>query len=311
MVGEHNLPSAIGLRVYQLTVAPRGAPEPIDLRSAELRVLVPDFLTRFVGAHTTVRRNDDAERSWYFEEAEDNGPGLSKGYLHYGTFGFESRFVDTNTQATSYNRQVSDIEEVPLFYEVWTPSRGRSAFIAFQTFRGRSCANLVLSAMRNEFEGANPNFLLRYTNLMPSDFRGSLYHNNQVKRVRLIKRNSSRELANRLLQEPNPVDMEIILSARRKGFFGRLGDVAEQLRENAEGVVAYDGIEFDEARADVQVGNKLRPVGVFGGNRSVGLIDLTNDIDEWEGGHPKFESIAKESSDILEHFYSIVSGSPA
>lgn len=304
------MPSAIGLRVYQLTVAPRGTPDPIDLRSGDLTVNGPDFLTRFVGAHRTVNRNDDAERSWYFEERQQPGAGLSKGYLHYGTFGFESRFVDTHTQTTSYNRQTSDIEEVPLFYEIWTPSRGRSAFMAFQTFRGRSCANMVLNAMREEFETANPGYLLRYTNLMPSDFRGSLYHNNQVKRVRLIKRNTSRNPANRLLQEAKPVDMEIILTARRKDFFGRLGDVAEQLRENAEGVIAYDGIEFDEARADVQVGNKLRPVGVFGGNRSVGLIDLTNEITDWEGGHPRFEAIAAECSDIIEHFYSIITGAP-
>ncbi len=305
------MPSAIGLRVYQITVAERGTPDPIDLRDPDLRLAVPQFLTRFISSHVTVNRNDIMERSWYFEEVEEDGPGLSKGYIHYGTFGFESRFVDTRTQATNYRRQVSDIEEVPLFYEVWTPSRGKSTFMAFQTFRGRSCANMVLSSLREDFEAANPGYLLRYTNLMPSDFRGNLYNDYQVKRVRLIKRNTSRELAEQLLHEPEPIDMEIILSARKKNFFGRLGDVANQLRERAEGVVLYDGIEFDEARADVQVGKKIRPVGIFGTNRSVGLIDLTGAIEYGEDGHPTFDSMASECSDILEHFFSIVSGSPA
>ncbi len=40
------------------------------------------------------------ERTWYFEEKDRDEVGCSKGYVRYGTVGFESTFVDNETKKT-------------------------------------------------------------------------------------------------------------------------------------------------------------------------------------------------------------------
>lgn len=130
-----SLTSAIGLRVYQITISLRGDSKALAIDDPSLRKAVKPFLTGFVGARKKVIRNATIERSWYFEEKSADGSGKSRGYVHYGTFGFTSRMVDTVTQKTNYRRKVTDIEEVPLYYEFWCPDKGKHALIAFQSFQ--------------------------------------------------------------------------------------------------------------------------------------------------------------------------------
>ncbi len=268
-------------------------------------------MTAFVGSRKRVVQNAEMERSWYFEEKKADGSGKSRGYVHYGTYGFASRMVDTITQMTSYKRKVTDVEEVPLYYEFWSPDRGKYALAAFQSFQGRSCVSLVMSAMKEAFEAANPGYLLRYFKLLPNDRRGSLYEAAGVKRVHLIKRNASGDLANRVMNEPRPVNMEIILSAQKKQSLGPLGEVTRAIRENVEGVIVYEGMKFDEVSADVKIGNRTLPVGIFGGDGNAGVIELTDVVDKGADGHPKFDSMAEHTQNILVHFQSILSGAPA
>ena len=78
------------------------------------------------------------------------------------------------------------------------------------------------------------------------------------------------------------------------------------MKKSSEGVVVHDGISFDKAVADIKVGNRIRPVGVFGDSKDVGLIDLTDAVERGEDGHPKFASMVKETKSILADFFSIL-----
>lgn len=304
------MPSAIGLRVYQISVSLRGDPQALAIDDPALRQALKPFLTAFIGGRKRVIQNAEMERSWYFEEKKAEGSGKSRGYVHYGTFGFASRMVDTLTQAETYKRKVTDVEEVPLYYEFWSPDKGKHALAAFQSFQGRSCVSLVMNAMKEAFETANPGYLFRYYKLLPNDRRGSLYSGAGVKRVHLIKRNASGDLANRIMNEPRPVDLEIILSAKRMMSMGPLGEVSKSIRENVEGVVVYEGMKFDEVSADVKIGNRTLPVGIFGGDGNAGVIELTEVVDKGVDGHPTFDSLAEHTQNILVHFQSILSGAP-
>lgn len=300
----------IGLRVYQLTVARRGDPEPLPIDTDELRVPLRRFFSRFLSNHRTVHRNDVSERSFYFIPVDGDDRGRSVGHVRYGVFGFESQIVDTETQTVEYDRQRYHAEEVPLFYQLWTPDMGYSAFLALQTFGVRSCATHVLNLMREEFNSRNSEHLFRYTNLIPNDARGSIFNAAPVHSVKLIKRNSIGDLPNRLLNRPEPVDYEVVVKARRGSTLGSLSDMTSFLRQNVESVVQFDGSEFDEARAEIKVGRKIRPVGVFGGSTQTGIIDISDDVERMASGHPTFDSILNQSQDIIEHFHTIVSGRP-
>jgi hypothetical protein len=301
---------AIGLRVYTIGLHAKGNTTPLFLNDLENGPSVPGFISDFLNDHAKVIQNNDAERSWYFEPKGKQEPTCHRGYVHYGTFGFESNFIDTKTKQKKYRRLTTDIEEIPLFYEFWSPSGSKIGFAAFQSFQGRSCINLVMTQMRVQFEKVNPGFVLSFRKVLPNDAKGSALYSAPVKRLRLIKRKASGDIADRYFDNPSPdaIDIEITMSARRNKNLGNLSSLLKSLKGGTSSVLTHDGLDFPEATADIRVGNRTRRVGVFGVNSDAGVIDLTDVIVRGPDGHPTFESIKKETNEILKDFFRTLNG---
>lgn len=299
--------SAIGIRGYLVTAHKKGSAAILSFDESGLNVKPPQFFTDFVASHSAVVQNVAKERSWYFEEKESDSLANSRGYTHYGTFGFESNFVDIKTKAKNYRRKVDDIEEIPLFYEFWRPENADLCFAAFQSFQGRSCIKLIMDQAQAEFAALNPGYILKIRKLLPSE-GSSLYGKAPVRQLRLIKRNAPQDLTDRFLRRrvPDKVNFEVRLSTNRNKTLGTFGEVTSALRKNDAGVVLHDGIEFSEVYAEVKIGGKYRPVGVFGGNSSAGVIDITEDIIRGVDGHPTFDSLKLQCDKILLDFYNVV-----
>lgn len=298
--------NAIGLRCYLLTVHKERDTSTLSFEDDfEFELSPAPFLKNFVEANSDAIRDNDRERSWYFEPLSF-GPtnGSSKGYIHYGTFGFESNLVDSKTKKSEFRRKVDHVEEIPLFYEIWRPNGADYAFAAFQSFAGRSCVTLVSEKVEEAFRIANPGYVLKFKKLVPNDGSGSVYAEAPVKQLRFIRRNASSDLADRYIGESSkPIDMELLLRARRKQSLGLFGTISRNLkRSDGAGVISYDGIEFSEAIANIRVGGKYRPVGVFGVNSDTGVIDITSDIKRGLNGHPIFGTVEEQVKNILADF---------
>lgn len=301
--------SAIGIRVYQLNVKLKHKQKTpsLSLYSADLASAVPTFISRFIAANVLVVKNDTVERSWFFEQKYGDKAGNSRGYVHYGTFGFESNLIDAKTKERKYRRQTTDIEEIPLYYEFWFPEGSDMGFVAFQSFQGRSCIQLVMDKIKEEFDKENPKHTLFYSKLLPNDARSLAAA--PVKRVRLISRSPSTDLADRYFgdEAPDEFDVELSISAKRKMSLGKLGSLLRSTSAR-KSVITYGGIQFPEAVADIRVGKKTRKVGVVGIGSDAGVIDLTDNIKRGADGHPTFKSLEVEVDEILRDFYETLSG---
>ncbi len=186
--------SSIGVRVYLISLQRRSKPEALPFNISGVGTPPLKFISDFVLQHAKTTENADHERSWSFEEKSSNGSGNSKGHIYYGTFGFESDFVDAKTRKRKYRRGVTDTEIIPLFYEFWHPKDADYSFAVFQSFQGRSCVNLVMTRMQEVFSTSSPGFALRFKKILPTDNAGSLY-NSPVKKITLIKKNASADLS--------------------------------------------------------------------------------------------------------------------
>lgn len=238
------------------------------------------------------------------------GAGNSQGYVHYGTFGFESNFIDTKTKKHNYRRKTSDIEEIPLFYEFWFPKGSPFGFTAFQSFQGRSCITLVMNKIKEAFEKENTNHIINFKKLLPNDAKGSAYYSSPVRELRLIKRKASSDLADQYFENPSPesIDLQLVITARRRKSLGVLSSLLNSVKSSDRSVITHDGIDFPEAVAEIRVGDRTRRVGVLGFNGDAGVIDITDVIARGSDGHPTFESLKKESYTILRDFYSVMKG---
>ncbi|MHA4838172.1 hypothetical protein [Sphingopyxis sp. MSC1_008] len=291
---------AIGLRVYMLSINEKGDPNNrLDLDSADLSSSLHKFVDDFVTQNQLANSITVAERTWFFEPGKGAKELDNYGQISYGTYGFESKFKNNKTKKLNYQRKTSDVEEIPLYYQFLFPAGKKFAIAVFQSFQGRSCVQLVLDKMKEVFEAANDNYLFRMSKMSPHNGGASLLKA-PVKRLKLIKRNTQSDLADQYNgKATDTVDVELTVSARRRKDLGPFGSVSRNLE--GDGVLIYDGREFDQAVAEVRVGGKLRPVGIYGDSRNAGVIDITDSV-IWEGGHPTIESVRKEANKIVGEF---------
>ncbi|ANB35148.1 hypothetical protein A6024_14205 [Rhodovulum sulfidophilum] len=86
-------------------------------------------------------------------------------------------------------------------------------------------------------------------------------------------------------------------------MFGRFTDVAP-LIEAANGTAAMviNGIEFDEASALISIGGTYRKVGIIGPENTAGVIDITDNVELQEDGHPLYESLERVATQIIVDF---------
>lgn len=303
----------VGVRVYQVTICRERSRRQLAFDAEGLVVPPSDFLAAFVASNTASREAtaDEAERDrrWHFAPHQSNAFGDSKGVVCYGISGFESDLIDSKTNKREFRRQTTHVEVIPLFYEFWFPSGVNHGFAVFQSFAARSCVELVSAKMRADFAAANPGFVLRFKKLLPTG-AGGIYDGAVVKGLRLIRRNASSDIADRYLNSAvgQSVDFQIVISARRKGILGRLGDLTSSLKAANGGVIQHDGVIFEEAVAEIDFGGQRRRIGVLGSNSEAGVIDLT-DIRRASDGHPLFELISKESTSLLTDFQAAIGNS--
>jgi hypothetical protein len=297
--------AAIGLRFYKVSAHKRNSRDDEPTPASELPVPVADFLVSFVASHLEPKQNDERERSWYFEEGESTGLNSISGYVHYGTFGFESRIKSGKTKQPAYDRKVDDVEEIPLFFDFWSPDTADFSMLAFQSFQGRSCVSLVLEGMKLAFEAANPGHLLRFQKLTGIDNPESIYGKAPVKRLRLIQHKISADKFSNYgkTDSPSGIDFEVSFKARRGGHLGPLTALTNGLSKTKGGLVVFNGEEFDEAVATVLIGNRQRPVGIIGSNSDTGAIDITEHVKRGPNGHPLYASISEQSAEIAMDLY--------
>lgn len=304
------LPSAIGLRQYKLFVTEKNSRDFVEPEDGRLETSLPDFVRRFFTTHAANVNEEGLERSWRIEERETDGHGHSRGIIRYGTYGFESELQDQDTGETNYNRRSTDIEVIPLYYEAWVPEAERFGLLSFQSFMGRSCISAVFSRMKALFEGSNDGFMLKMHKIMPAESDGAAFASRAVKGVTLVSRRTSTDLTDRLFsnEDAEHVRISLNVTAGRNKRLGLLSDLLHSVPADGAGVIRYKGIEFDDAVAHVRVGNKTRPVGVFGANRDVGVVDVTEDVVRGPDGHPTFDSIKGEADSILTSMYETLAG---
>ncbi|WP_027145814.1 hypothetical protein [Mesorhizobium sp. WSM3626] len=260
-----------------------------------------DFANDFAARKREPTVETSEQRTWFFEPKKTNSIRTVQGYINYGTHGFESKFKDVTTRKEKYQRKASDLEEIPLYFQIWVPSNSEFALMAFQSFQGRSCVSFVRSSMIRDFEDKHHGYAMTFRVVAST---ASFLDTAPVKTVTFFKPRTVKDKADRyLLGRPaDDVDYEVTVRARKRGS---ALSTYKELRDRfpGDGIVEFDGHEFEGVKADVKMGRKRRTVGIYGSGYDAGLIDVSEDVKRYPSGHPEFESIENEVDGLMEDFY--------
>lgn len=299
---------AIGLRFYRIHVHRAQDRTPLIFSAGE------DgdpflFLEKFVADRTTP--TEEVERTWFFTP-EKGSIRTIHGIVNYGTHGFESKLIDVKTKKQNYKRKATDLEEIPLYFQFWSPAAYKYGFAAFQSFQGRSCISYILKAASDAYASANKGLRLSFRKLLANDIRGGSLDASPVKELRLLKRNVPKDKADRYLNgiAADEVEYEVIMRAKRRRSLGVFSDFRKMAASGQPtAVFAMDGVEFDEVAANVEFAGRRRMIGLFGSNTDAGVIEVSDRVKRGPDGHPEFASLANEVDELMEAFFEAVSGS--
>ncbi|MCZ8141227.1 MAG: hypothetical protein O9273_06135 [Acetobacteraceae bacterium] len=300
------VPAAIGVRGYCVRLLRRGEPKFLPIHSRELREPVAEFFQKFFLDHASSTTNEKKERMWFFEELQRGNRGDSQGYIHYGTFGYQAAIIDSKTKKRNYIRKITDAEQIPLFYDLWFPDGALFGLMAFQSFQGRSCKELVYNKMREIFEEKNPGYTLGFRKLMPTQDSSSPFGDAPVKRLVLKRRSVSSDVAENYLGKIESVDLELTLSAQGRGSLGKLSHFVKKMKDTGSGILTYEGKDYEEALVEVKIGKKIRRIGLTDAEGDFGVIDITDNVEHGPDGHPTYTSVSSEIREILMKFHEIL-----
>ncbi|MCT7373439.1 hypothetical protein [Chelativorans salis] len=297
------MPFAIGLRFYRIGIRRKADKTPMNIGPGAEPCDLIDFANDFVARKSEPTVETTEQRTWFFEPRATNSIRTVHGHINYGTHGFESKFKDVKTRKEKYQRKATDLEEIPLYFQIWVPSDSDFALMAFQSFQGRSCVSFVRSSMIKDFEDRFPGYAMTFRVVAST---ASFLDAAPVKTVTFLKPKSMKDKADRYLlgRRVDEVDYEVTVRARKRGSaLSTYKELRERFTSSGDGFVEFDGHEFERVKADVTVGKKRRTVGVFGSGYDAGLIDVSEDVKRYPSGHPVFESIEDEVDGLMEDFY--------
>lgn len=293
----------IGVRIYRISVRKKGSTDPLEIGPEGSPCDFLEYATDFVNRKVVPTTDVDAQRTWFFEPVKTNSIRTIHGYINYGTHGFESKFKDVETKEEKYQRQATDLEEIPLYFQIWVPSSSKTAFIAFQSFQGRSCIGQVQKSLSADFQKTYPDFFITFKVIAPAS---AIQDTAAVKSVTFLRPRKFADAADSyfLGKKVDEYHYETTIRAKKRGgMLATYKDLKTAMKPDEGGFVEFEGESYEGVKADVDIGKKRRVVGIYGSGIDAGLIDVTENIKKDKSGHPTLESISAEVDSLMEDFF--------
>lgn len=304
------MPTTVGIWIYRFEVYPINGRTKVGIDDSKLAKPPKKVLQEFIKAHGVASTDEDRQRIWYFEKPHLNEGGETNGYIRYGTYGFESNFIDSKTREQKYKRETHHYEDIPLYYQFWFPDKQEYGLMLLQSFGGRSCVSYVRDAFRERFFKANDGFSLRIRKIVPAEVLASALDEAPVSGFTFVKKvKNGDKFSGYGGTAPQEIDLELTMKARKAGSFGPFGVLeGKDLLQHAGSMFLKDDEAFDRVAALVKIGKNTRKISVFGHSGEAGSVDVTGDVSFDENGHPNLDSLEEVCNDLMLSLNKALSG---
>ncbi len=288
---------SLALRAYQVRVYKQNKIQEFGAKRNQIDLKA--FLNKFFLAHKKVAPYD-GDKTLAFKDLRTKDHYI-EGVIDYGSYGSASTLRDIATNSVEFHRRPNHADTIPLYFCFYTPEDAKFGICAFQSYKGRSCISTVQGLTTKTFEAEHfPR--LTYKKVMPQD--GPDLLNKPVSRLRLIRKSQSSDRAKNMLGTyAVEHDLELVLKAKRHSGFGHFGPVGKLLRGQGPRALVYDGVQYDDAKADVRIGGQYRPVGIFQLSDNHGTIDITDEVTVDANGVPNINQIRRETRKIINDLF--------
>jgi len=282
---------------------------PID-KSGNTKDII-NILEDFTEKYTkTIKKFDDREKTMTIENLNKTktGRGLH-GIIKSGEFGIEADFynIENNTRRDTA-REVSDSEEIPLFFFLYYPKgrKPKRAYFIMQKFKNIGGKVIFESALKDHIEKINNKLYLEIKPIIHPDVLDKLERADRIKSLRFIRHRKPQSTDDLYYYES---DEEEKVKEEREIKFGRKnGKVSEWIKENLmtslknkdDEYLEIDEEEYETLKVTVEEKNSQSTLTVGDDMKVREKRPISSAEIETEGGHPVQESIFELAKEYLE-----------
>jgi hypothetical protein len=218
------------------------------------------------------------------------------GTLERGGYGFSSTIFNVPLGKASYARQPTEANLIPYYFlfEV-CPGADEGIFILERFGRGG-----IKSALGSDLAGyirdKFPGFSLKIRTLVPSQLFDRYLEDGRIVRVRLIRFGIPRDIADRYAMGHDETEgkVEFSITAERGREFplvDRIKGVLTGGLEPSQFLVIDQLKHYNDVKVELNLRGSRKTINLGHPSLSWPTMDVTDQVEPEENGHPKFESI--------------------
>ncbi|MBO9407442.1 hypothetical protein J7399_08395 [Shimia sp. R9_1] len=294
----------IGIKIYKIRLFD-GNHRGVKFTTKGDGSLVQAHLKHCLGRNVLYRNS--LKKRTYRSELLPDGSDFFHGNIQYGIYGIASNIArgaitdadeisEGENELEVVERDVDDLEEIPIYFQCYFPPNSKNGYIAFQTYQTRSCAGLVLGHLVGEFNRAYELQELKMTasKVMLSGEHDPVVRDAPVKELTLIRNKMKADPFDAYIADHvEEIKLKMTIAAAGRGrSLGRYIGYFNSYQSQKDDILIYDGIEFEKAVALVDLGrNKRRKVNLIGYDSSAGSVEISDLIEYDEREFPIIETM--------------------
>lgn len=246
----------------------------------------------------------DDKRLMRFKLVDPISKRYMVGRLETGEYGYTSDLYDTVGKKQSHNRTKAEAEMLPFWLYIQIPAGSERGAIVFQRFKQFGVRSYFSTALSHYFEKTYPGFKLEIKRALPAQVISEILDKGEIKNLRFVKLKASQDICDAVGSlDPNEVaeEVELVVKARRKTFFGSLAPLKKELQKikpNFKSIIEIPNFEYDTLKIDVLISGHKRRIDLGKLFRLSGNIDITDDVEIDNSGHPEKESFKTLAAEL-------------
>ena len=295
------MPASVGLRVYRVQAGIFSGTRDARRRDFMAQETMLDYLSQFLNRQKTQLANNTIERSIAIDSINIDNSGRIWGILKYGTFGTANDIEDPKTRKIVYRTKHTDNIIYPLYYQFYFPRGEHFGFFATQSVGLRSCAGFFQRTIRQNFSEKYSGYRITFEGLSPESRTKTFAADSQIQRIQLLKARPAGDVSYDYVRQGSAsvIDMKVEWNAGRGNSILPWNRLPRKDGKLDRSLLIYNNTEYDELKATVKSGNKIRTVTLLGPSRRAGLISLNEHIEFGPDGNPVLDSIHSEACQIV------------
>ncbi|WP_416050071.1 hypothetical protein [Cupriavidus basilensis] len=225
------------------------------------------------------------------------------GRYQTGEYGFKSELVDSNTNAVSHVRRVTEAEMIPFFYSLAIPKQGSWGVFTLQKFKNFGIHDFIVPNLIQDFEADNKGCRLYIQRLVPETLASTLLDGALVKGMRFVSYKLPAGIEDALGSDGMTAhvrEVEFVIRAAKGRYLPKLDGFKDVIlgNKNIGQIATLPNIPYDTIKLDLEVNGRRRTMDIGKPFKLSPNLDVTDEVTEGDDGHPVWEDISTVARDF-------------